>query len=117
MFVVEQQKAIKVIRDHGNSMADTFELLMDEPEKADVYREAINHACVQLELLDTYELGEPKISACLVICGQFDDLGKCGNCDKQLGSLSFIYDCGFEYCPYCGAKLYKEVPYVTRVPK
>ena len=41
-------------------------------------------------------------------CGAFGDIGRCGGCKNTIGSLNFIYDCDFLYCPFCGAKLNKE---------
>lgn len=89
-----------------NSYADVIELLQGEPDKADVYREAFVHAIGIVNLMNSQNV---VFDADLEYCGTFGDLGRCGSCKKTIGSLSFIYESEIGYCPFCGARLHKEV--------
>ena len=103
-MLIHRINTINAIIEAGNSYADVIELLQGEPDKADVYREAFLHV---VDLLQHAPSHNVVMAADLEHCGTFDDLGRCGGCKKTIGSLSFIYDSEFSYCPFCGAKLYK----------
>lgn len=105
-MLIHRINTINTIIEAGNSYADLIEKLQGEPDKADVYREAFTHVVGLLQLAPTYNV---MIEAELEPCGVFGDVGRCGGCKKTIGSLNFIYDCDFMYCPFCGAKLNKEV--------
>lgn len=100
-MLINRVDSINRLIESGNSYADVIELLKGEPDQADVYREAFTHAIGILELMPSQDA----TTANLEIMGLFDDLGRCGRCQKTIGTLSFIYDSQIEYCPFCGAKL------------
>ena len=105
MLINRTETANRLI-EAGTSYAEVIELLEGEPDKADVYREAFTHAVGIVNLMDSQNV---IFEADLEYCGTFGDLGRCGGCKKTIGSLSFIYDSEIGYCPFCGAKLHKEV--------
>ena len=102
-MLINRIESINRLTEAGKNYADVIELLQGEPEKAEVYREAFDYAVKIINLMNSQNVA---IAADLEVCGTFGDLGRCGHCEKTIGSLSFIYDCGFEYCPFCGAKLF-----------
>lgn len=104
-MLIHRINTINAIIESGNSYADLIELLQGEPNKADVYREAFTHVVGLLQLAPSHNV---MMEADLEHTGAFGDLGHCGGCKKTIGSLNFIYDSEFSYCPFCGAKLNKE---------
>ena len=105
-MLIHRINTINSIIEAGNSYAEVVELLQGEPDKANTYREAFLHV---VELLQVAPSHNVMMEADLEHCGAFGDIGRCGGCKKTIGSLNFIYDCDFLYCPFCGAKLNKEV--------
>lgn len=104
-MLIHRVNTINAIIDAGNSYADVIELLQGEPDKANTYREAFTHV---VELLQVAPSHNVMMEADLEHCGAFGDIGRCGGCKNTIGSLNFIYDCDFLYCPFCGSKLNKE---------
>ena len=105
-MLIHRINTINTIIDAGNSYAEVIELLQGESDKANTYREAFTHV---VELLQVAPSHNVMMEAELEHSGAFGDLGRCGNCKNTIGSLCIIYDSGFEYCPFCGSKLNKEV--------
>jgi hypothetical protein len=105
-MLIHRINTINTVIDAGNSYADLIEKLQGESDKADVYREAFAHVVGLLQLAPSHNV---MLEADLEHCGAFGDLGRCGGCKNTIGSLNFIYDCNFIYCPFCGSKLNKEV--------
>ena len=104
-MLINRNETINRLIDAGKNDSDIYELLEGDPDKAAVCKESFVHAIRIVSLMDSQNV---VIAADLEHCGTFGDLGRCGGCQKTIGSLSFIYDSDIKYCPFCGAKLNKE---------